>query len=198
MKKNLSYLGVVTCLLTSGLAKADTDYIYNIHLPNITGGTESDGTFTQYPFSWIGPLKFNAGAGTDCPTLCGPPLGTTVNSNYFFDGFTFTADLGLSDAEAEVKFANFSNHSDTIIFSFIEPDSFWSTLGTGLSFPTATLGEGGTFSVDGGTSIVCNECTVDISTVTTPEPRSSILLGLLVGAAGLVIERRRRQLKAIG
>ncbi len=196
MKNNLFYFGLVTCLLTGGVVRADTEFIYNIHLPNITnGGAEDDSAFTQYPFSWTGPLKFNAPAGSDCPTLCGPPLGTTVNSNYFFDGFSFTS-VG-SDAEVLVKFAQFLPSIDLskqIIFSFVESDAFWSTTGTGLSFPSVSGTPSFTFL--GGSATACTGCTVDISTVTTPEPRSAILLGLLVAAAGVLVERRRRQATA--
>jgi len=196
MKATSFCIGLVASCLIGGAAHADT-FIYNIHLPNITdGGSEDDSATTAYPFSWTGPLEFNAPAGSDCPTLCGPPLGTTVNANYFFGGFTFTADLALSDAEVEVAFDQFANHSNQIIFSFIEPDSFWDTPGTGLSFPTVAGTPSFTFL--GGSATTCSGCTIDISEVaSTPEPRSAILLAALVGIFGVVIERRRKQIKAL-
>jgi len=175
------------------MAQADT-FIYTIHLPNITNtGTEDDTATTAYPFSWVGPLKFNAPANSDCPTLCGPPLGTAVNSNYFFDGFSFTS-VG-SDAEVLVKFAQFMPTIDltkTIVFSFVESDSFWSTLGTGLSFPAVDTTPN--FSFLSGAAQTCNGCTIDIAEVTsTPEPGSAILLGGLVGLFGVAFSRRRRR-----
>jgi len=196
MKAGSFCIGLLASCLMGGISRADT-FIYNIHLPNITdAGAEDDSATTAYPFSWVGPLEFNAPAGSDCPTLCGPPLGTTVNSNYFFDGFSFTADG--TDAEVLVQFAQFQPTIDltkTIVFSFVEPDSFWSTTGTGLSFPAVD----GTpnFSFLGGSATACEGCTIDISEVaSTPEPRSAILLAALVGIAGVLVQRRRR-LKAV-
>ncbi len=193
MRAHLFVFGLVTCFLMAAMAQADT-FIYTIHLPNITNtGTEDDTATTAYPFSWVGPLKFNAPAGSDCPTLCGPPLGTTVNSNYFFDGFSFTADG--TDAEVLVKFAQFVPSIDltkTIVFSFVEPDAFWSTLGTGLSFPAVDTTPN--FSFLGGDVQTCNGCTIDIAEVaSTPEPRSAILLGGLVGLFGVALRRRQQQ-----
>jgi hypothetical protein len=197
MKKNLLYLGVVPWLLIGGVAQADTVFTYDLHLPNITNSVEDDSAFTQYAFSWKGPLMFNSAAGTACPTVCGPVVpGSTVTPGESFAGFSFTADLTLSESEVLVNFSD--GGSNTVTFKLIEPDSFWSTTGTGLAFPSAKVGEGATFSVDSGTSAVCNKCTVDISESTaTPEPRSSILLATLMAAAGLLVQRRRRQSKTI-
>jgi hypothetical protein len=195
MKATSFCVGLVASCLIGGVAQADT-FIYNIHLPNITdAGAEDDSATTAYPYSWVGPQKFNAAPNTDCPTLCGPPLGTTVNSNYFFAGFTFTADLSVSDAETKITFDQFANHSNQIVFSFVEPDSFWSTTGTGLSFPAVDGTPSFTFL--GGSPATCSGCTIDISEVaSTPEPRSAILLAALIGI-GVMIERRRKQVKGL-
>ena len=199
MKVNFLWTAVLACFLAGSVARADSTYIYSINLPDITNaGAENDaGGITAYPFSWVGPLQFNAAAGTSCPTLCGPPLGTTVNAGYFFDGFSFTADLALSDAEVLVKFASFSDPTKLIVFSFIEPDSFWSTTGTGRSFPTVA----GTpsFTFDGGSATACTGCTVDISTVaSTPEPSFSFLVAALIGLIAVAARSRQKKSPAIG
>jgi hypothetical protein len=193
MKFNLPMVGFIASLLIGGVARADEIYTYSINLPSITNaGLESDaGGFTAYPFSWEGPLMFNAAAGTACPTVCGPALGTTVNPGYFFAGFSFTADLGLSDSKVLVSFDSFSNPSNQIVFSFTEPDSFWATTGTGISFPSV----GGTpsFTFDGGAATACTGCSIDISkTAATPEPRLTLVLLAFLGIGGLVLERRRK------
>ncbi len=195
MKANPVSLGLMACLLMGGIARADVIYTYSINLPGISDtGVENDGSTTAYPFTWEGALMFNAPANSDCPTVCGPPLGTTINPNYFFAGFTFTADLALSDSEVEVAFDQFADHSKQIVFTFVEPDSFWSTTGTAIAFPSVAGTPSFTFL--GGTATDCAGCTIDISeagTTATPEPRLSILLVGIVGVFGLALQRRRRQ-----
>jgi MYXO-CTERM domain-containing protein len=197
MKINSLYLGLVACLLIGGVARADQTYTYTIDLPSISGGAEVDSNFTQYAFSWVGPLMFNAAPNTACPTVCGPVTGgETVEDGYSFTGFDFTADLALSDAEAQINFSEDADPSNTITFSFIEPDSFWEAQGNDISF-TGLDGAGASFAI-GGTDPVCTGCTVSIAAVTTtPEPRSSILLAALLGGFGLAVRRRRRQSKTI-
>ena len=196
MRTNSLYVGLIACFLAGGMAQADQIYTYTLTLPSISGGAEVDSNFTQYAFSWIGPLKFNSADNTSCPTVCGPVSGGSVKNGYSFAGFDFTAS-GL-DPEAQVNFSDFSGpnfaSSNTITFSFIEPDSFWAAQGSNISF---TSGTGANFSI-GGTDPQCTACTVSITaTAATPEPRSAILLVGLMGAIVLVIERRRRQSSAI-
>jgi len=205
MKMNWCYIGLVACLLSAGVARANQVsnqiYTYTLNLPTISGGQEVDSGFTQYAFSWVGPLMFNSAPNTSCPTVCGPVSGgSTVKAGYSFAGFDFTANLALSDAEAQINFSDFSgldfSSSNTITFSFTEPDSFWAAQGSNISF-TALDGTGASFSI-GGTDPACTGCTVSISAVAaTPEPRSSILLVAFLGGFGLLMQRRRKLSKTI-
>jgi MYXO-CTERM domain-containing protein len=200
MRTNSLYIALAACFLAGGVARADsiaTDqvYTYTLDLPSISSGLEVDSNFTLYEFSWVGPLMFNAAPNTSCPTVCGPVTGgETVKDGYSFAGFDFTADLALSEAEAQVNFSDGSG--DTVVFSFVEPDAFWATQGTDISFASLNEGEGASFAI-GGTDPACAECTVSIEgTAATPEPRSAILLVALLGVFGLVM--RRRLAKTIG
>lgn len=201
MKKIMFYAGLATCLL-SGIALADPVFTYTLQLPTISAGQEVDSNFTDYAFSWVGPLSVNAGPNTSCPTVCGPVIpGSTVKSGESFYTFAFTANLSLNDPVVLVKFSDFSGadfaSSNTITFSITEPDSFWSTTGSNISFPTLG-GAGANFSI-GGTDPACTGCTISISeSAATPEPRSAILLATLMAAAGFFVQRRRRQARAIG
>jgi hypothetical protein len=206
MKTSSLYFGLVACLLFGGVARAESVYTYILQLPTINGsGQAVDSGFTDYEFSWEGPLVYDAAPNTDCPTVCGPVTpGSTVENGYIFDGFTFTSD-GV-DAEVQVKFiasdieaggesgveGNVEVCTDctkTITFTFIEPDSFWATLGDDISFPSLG-GAGASFTVLADPA--CDQCTVDISAASTatPEPRSSILLVSIMAAFGLVWRHR--------
>jgi hypothetical protein len=209
MKTPSLYLGLVACLLIAGVARADSVYTYILQLPTInSSGQEVDSGFTDYEFSWQGPLVYDAAPNTDCPTVCGPVTpGSTVEDGYIFDGFTFTSN-GV-DAEVQVKFIEpdineaeaelgiegnvevCTECTKIITFTFVEPDSFWATQGTDISFPS--LGSAGaSFSVTGLADPTCDKCTVDISAAATatPEPRSAILLVALLAAFGLVMRHR--------
>jgi hypothetical protein len=209
MRTSSLYLGLVASLLIGGVAQADSVYTYILQLPTInSSGQEVDSGFTDYAFSWEGPLVYDAAPNTDCPTVCGPVTpGSTVENGYIFDGFTFTADG--ADAEVQVKFIESDIDSEkesggrgdvevcadctkTITFTFIEPDSFWATQGSDISFPSLD-GAGASFIVTGDTDPTCSMCAVNISAATaTPEPRSAILLVAFLAAFGLVTRHRGR------
>jgi hypothetical protein len=135
-------------LLLAGAASAGvTDtFDYTLSLPdiivtpscqslgtNIPCGTtaEDDSTFSDYEFSWLGPLQYNASA--DCPGNCGPigsaPVvsGSSVNSSYIFGSFSFSGDSTLAEPIVSLEFTDANR---VIFFSFEDPNSFWSTPGT--------------------------------------------------------------------
>jgi hypothetical protein len=169
-------------------------FTYTLTLPNITGGVEDDRGFTNYSFSWVGPLRFNSPDNSSCPTVCGPDAGGSVKSSELFAGFSFTASG--SNPEVNVMFSDFSGpnfaSSNTVTFTIIEPDAFWANIG-GQTFDNAS------FAI-GGSDPACRECTVftttTTTTTTTPEPGYSILIAMLM--AGVAAVALRRRLPAFG
>jgi hypothetical protein len=168
---------------------------------------EDDSAFTDYQFSWVGPLKFNAADNSACPTVCGPVTpGSTVTEGESFDTFSFTSSG--SDAEVDVLFSDFSgdtfDDSNTVTFKFVESDAFWATPGS-VTFPTdgsASFVIGTApppqnlpseiSSSDTGSPITCIHCSLDIQD--TPEPSTSALFAGALG--GLALLLRKRFLKA--
>ena len=168
-------------------------YTYTLTLPTISAGLEVDSGFTDYAFSWVGPLRVDSPPDSACPTVCGPVVaGASVKSTESFAGFSFTAFGG--DPEVNVMFSDFSgadfSQSNTVTFTFIEPDAFWATLGP------QTFTTGASFAI-GGNDPGCSECSVQTTAATptaTPEPRSSILIATAMAGLALVsLHRRKRQ-----
>ena len=156
---------IALALAASGTMSAQATYTYTLNLPDISGGIENDGSFFQYEFSWLGPLEFNAPAGSSCPTGC-PVSGTTPGvpaPGYFYGGVSFTASTGAAACSgspsggcSEIDLSYFSPPTastgsglnsivtDSFIgFRLIEPDSFWLNPTTNVFFTGNTLGESG-------------------------------------------------------
>jgi hypothetical protein len=194
-------MAIAASLLTACAAQATTVgqtnnndiYTYTLNLPTIENSSEVDAVMTQYQFSWVGPYKYNAADNTACPTVCGPVLPlSSVKAGYNFSGFTFTADLALMDAEPEVGFEDALNASNTITFSFIEPNSFWAQTGANLAFTNSNNDGTGAFWQIGGSDPACAGCTVTISAASpTPEPRSWMLLLAPIGVWAVAAWRKR-------
>lgn len=196
MNTKTLHVALIACFSLAGAARADQIYTYEVNLPTIVNGMEVDSVTTQYEFSWVGPLKYNAGPNTACPTVCGPVVpGASVKAGYAFAGFDFTAVGG--DAEAQINFSDFSgsdfSSSQTVTFSFIEPDSFWAQQGNGVAFASSDgTTPGASYSFNGGNDPGCTGCTVSISASSSaPEPSSTMLV--LPGAVALFGSLRRRK-----
>jgi hypothetical protein len=138
--------------------------------------------------------------------------GSTVEDGYTFSGFSFTSSG--TDPEVQITFTGSEEPTlsslsvceatsigcpSSIVFTFIEPDSFWSTTtgSTYIPFPSSDT-TGASFAVTGGIDPACTTCAVNISAsiTPTPEPRSLILLVAFMAALGLVV-RHRKQSKTI-
>ena len=182
-------LGLRFALLTlalSGVTKASViftppTYEYVISVPAIVSGVESTPDQGEFFFSWVGPLQFNAAPNTACPVGCyslfgGPKPGYTGS-------IAFTADLTLSEAEVLLTYTDPNNSSNTVTFSFVEPDSFWATTGFAASFPSAQTGEGASFAI-GGVDPPCASCSLETSIASTPEPGSWTLLAFVLVRRG--------------
>jgi len=182
-------------------------YVYDLTLPSISSGLEDDSSFTSYSFSFVGPLVYNQAPGAFCPTVCGPDItGSSVKPGYTFYGFINTSGAGPTalDPEIQVLFSDNSGAidssgsnfytSNTVTFTFIEPDSFWSTPGAQSFAAVDYPGEGASYSI-GGTDPPCMECSISTtSSSPTPEPR--YLFPVMAGMAGLAAAvrlRRKRQ-----
>ncbi len=193
MRTNSFCIALFACFLIGSAAQAENIYTYTLNLPSIANGAELNGVTTQYQFSWIGPYIYNAPPNSACPTVCGPVVpGSSVKAGYSFSGFDFTADLALSDPEAQINFSSDLDASNTVTFSFIEPDSFWAQSGSNIAFTNSNGdGTGATFAI-GGTDPACTNCTVSISqSSSTPEPCSSILLAGPLALFAFAIWRKR-------
>lgn len=207
MKFSGVFLAGFLLLAGAGGASAQNNFTYTLSLPNVDfnacegvsgegcGATEDDSTFTQYEFSWVGPLVYNAAPDTSCPTVCGPVVsGATVNSNYTFSTFIFSGDPTLSQPVAEVQFVD---GESTLTFYFDDPNSFWATPGS-YTFGNNGTSElnyfetgfnGGAESLEQGI-INCNECSLAIAA--TPEPASSFLLATGLAVCLMLLKRLRR------
>ncbi len=184
--------GAVIGLATPAVAEVVTNsnYLYTLYLPAISGGVEQTGGYTEYQFDWVGALMYNAAPNTACPTICGPvSAGETVKAGYYFDGFSFTSN-GISDSEVIIKFAD--GGGNTITFNFIEPDSFWAAFGTqtfASNSQSPPDGVGASFSI-GGTDPGCDACKLGAQ-LEAPEPGTPILAAaMLMGLALLLVGKR--------
>lgn len=151
----------------------------------------------------LNPNGIGYGALVTFPT--GSPL-----SGYSPYSISWTSTGGTPlDSEIMVQFVDSTN--DYLAFTFIEPDSFWATTGTNVTFPVGvdvyallkfpniptgpeqwgTTQEGAMY----GDPTPCTGCTVTTTATptATPEPASLLLFGSgLAGIAGFV----RRKLTA--
>jgi hypothetical protein len=191
-------------LMAATVVNTDT-FVYTLHLPDVTGGVENDQTITEYQFSWVGPLKFNAAPDSLCPTVCGAVDGGSVAARETFDHFSVISSG--SDAVLDVLFSDFSAvefaNSNTVTFRFIEPDSFWAATGS-VPFPTdgsasfvigtAPVQVQGLQAGSSDTAgITCNGCSVDVAdTAATPEPNTSALFAGALGALMFLMRKRLR------
>jgi hypothetical protein len=184
-------------------------YVYDLTLPSISGGLEDDSSFTSYSFSFAGPFVFDQAPGAFCPAVCGPDiLGSSVKPGYTFYGFINTSGAGPTafDPEIQVLFSDNSGAvdssgsnfytSNTVTFTFIEPDSFWSTPGAQSFAAVDYPGEGASYSI-GGTDPPCFECSMTTSisspTPSSPTPEPGYLFPAMAGMAGLAAMRFRRR-----
>jgi hypothetical protein len=156
---------IALALAAAGTMPAQQTYTYTLNLPDIAGFSENDSSFFQYEFSWLGPLEYNAPAGSSCPTGC-PVTGTTPGSpapGFSNSGVLFTASTNAvacssspSGGCSEVDLSYFSAPSGStspgtnpiiadnfIGFRLIEPDSFWLNPTSNLFFANNPLGESG-------------------------------------------------------
>ena len=180
------------------------DYNYLITIPSLDGGQS-----TQVNLQWIGaPLNGQGIGGGGSAWVTGSPQSGYVNN---LMAWTAALDNGVWDSEIFVQFAD--NANNDLAFWFIEPDSFWATVGTDLQFPAGntvnnallkwpngsdpTTMQWGDSAVGAyyGDPSPCNGCTVDITRTAevspVPEPATILLLGS--GVAGMVRMIRRKK-----
>jgi len=183
-------------LVLAGAAAATTapllQYNYELSLPAISSGQEGSANTAQVDFSWIGPLRYNSPPNSLPPNCC-QFIGTPKAGEYPYQ-ITFTASG--SDPEVIVTYSDFSgsdfSSSNTLTFTFIQPDSFWAVVGT-QNFLVDGSGTA-TFEV-GGIDPNCQSCTLTTTTsvMATPEPSSLLLLSAgLAGFAGVIRRKVNR------
>jgi hypothetical protein len=155
---------IALALAAAGTMSAQATYTYTLNLPDISGTSENDASFFQYEFSWLGPLEYNAPAGSSCPTGC-PVSGTTPGvpaPGFSYNEVSFTSSTGAAAcsgsssggcSEVDLFYDSEPLGSTatgvtsiiavgTIEFRLIEPDSFWLTPGSS-TFAGNSLGENG-------------------------------------------------------
>jgi hypothetical protein len=185
-------------------------YTYDFGLPN--GAS----------FTWVSseaPL-FSSGSGLLSYSFNGTPdsnfTGTLVSTTA-----GTTTPGGVLDYEMEIQYNNnTTGYGNVLVFSFVEPQSFWATLGSpafgtgdgesidGLTYISGydssineyddnygSVGEGAYYGFYPDTDPPCTSCTVSISfaaaLASTPEPSSLVLLS--TGVAGMMGMYRRRR-----
>jgi hypothetical protein len=111
--------------------------------------------------------------------------------DYYYSSITFTADPTTTDPEVILRYSDGSG--DQIVFTMMEPNTFWATLGpqTFASMdPPTVASPGADWDYFPGTDPGCLNCSVNTSA--TPEPGSFGLLAISLGGLILMLRRRRK------
>lgn len=170
-----------------GCSGNSCDYHYDITLDGLTAGVEDSGISWGFSFDWKGPLRFNSPPNS----FIGFSLSGSPKTGWDFDTLDFTSSGTSPQVDIEyIDNLGDANNGSTVTFTIIEPDSFWATTGA-QSFDSGAV----TYAINGGDPGTCaspGACGVNTSTslLPTPEPVSTVLLGL--GITGLAFLRRRQ------
>jgi hypothetical protein len=210
----LALAGVVTAVPAfASYTGVPLDYNYVINLPTISSdGALSSSTGADIIFTWgVGPINADNIGAMQSISVNGSPLDGYSNNSIVWTAATDTNSIGYS--EIYVSYSDGSGRE--IVFTFIEPDSFWATSGdqnfsTGsgttvhgliyvdtnlYTWGDTTTGANYTTYADGvPTDPNCGSyCTITtteepvVTATATPEPSSLWLLGSgLAGLAGMV------------
>jgi hypothetical protein len=185
-------------------------YTYDFGLPNGASFTWVSSVAPLFaPGSGLASYSFN---GTPDSNFTGALVSTTAGT---------TVPGGVLDYEMEIQYnSNTTGYGNVLVFAFVEPQSFWATLGNpafdtadgesidGLQyisgFDSSTdvfddnygaVDEGASYGFYPATDPPCNSCSISISFTpavsATPEPSSLALLS--TGGAGMVGMYRRRR-----